>query len=111
MSLAEKQCTPCQGGVEPMGREQAESYLKQVPQWSLDDSGTKIRREFKFKNFVQANEFVDKVGELAEEEQHHPDIQFGYGYAVVEIHTHKIGGLHENDFILAAKIDGAADKG
>jgi len=105
MSLAEKQCAPCQGGVEPMGREQAQRYLEQVPQWALDETGTRIRREFKFKNFVHANEFVDKIGEVAEREGHHPDIHFGYGYAAVDIQTHKIGGLHENDFILAAKID------
>ena len=105
MGLTEKKCTPCQGGVEPMAEAQARDYLEQVPGWELKPGGKAIQRKFKFKNFAQANEFVDRVGELAESEDHHPDITFGYGYATVEISTHKIGGLHENDFIFAAKTN------
>ena len=104
MDLARKECTPCKGGVEPLNRREAEQYLQDAPGWELAEDATRLRREFKFKNFVEANEFVDKVGVLAEAEGHHPDITFGYGYASIEIWTHKIGGLHENDFILAAKI-------
>lgn len=108
MSLSEKSCTPCRGGVDPMGRREAEGYLAELPGWELSDDGTRIRRGFKFKNFVAAQAFVNKVGDLAEQEQHHPEIRFGWGHAEVEIWTHAIGGLHENDFILAAKIDAAA---
>ncbi|MDN3518645.1 4a-hydroxytetrahydrobiopterin dehydratase [Aquisalimonas lutea] len=105
MSLTEKKCTPCQGGTEPMPRERAEGYMDQVPGWELTHDATRLQRKFKFKNFAQANAFVDKVGELAESEDHHPDITFGYGYAIIEISTHKIKGLHENDFIFAAKTN------
>ena len=105
MSLTEQKCVPCQGGVEPMPRERAEEFMEQIPGWELTHEASRLQRQFKFKNFAQANAFVDRVGELAEAEDHHPDITFGYGYAIVEIWTHKIGGLHENDFIFAAKTN------
>jgi len=105
MSLTAKQCVPCQGGIDPMSRDEAERMLAQVPGWRLLDEGRKLARSWEFKNFANALAFVDKVGELAEREGHHPEITFGWGHATVEIWTHKIGGLHENDFILAAKID------
>ena len=108
MSLTEKKCTPCQGGIDPMTRDQAEQYMGQVPGWEITSDDRKLQRKFKFKNFAEANKFVDQVGELAESEDHHPDITFGYGYALVEISTHKIGGLHENDFIFAAKTNAIA---
>lgn len=104
MSLTAKTCTPCQGGVDPMPREQAERQMSDVPGWMLADAGNRLARTWKFKDFAAALAFVNQVGELAEQEGHHPDIRFGWGYATVEIWTHKIGGLHENDFILAAKI-------
>ena len=107
MSLSTKTCTPCQGGVEPLERSEAERLRAETPDWQLSDDARRIRREFKFRNFAQAQAFVNKVGELAEEQGHHPEISFGWGHAEVEIWTHKIGGLHENDFILAAKIDQA----
>jgi 4a-hydroxytetrahydrobiopterin dehydratase len=102
--LTEKTCVPCQGGVPPLGQQEAESYLAQTPGWELQD-GKRIERTYKFKNFREALGFVDRVGGLAEEEGHHPDITFGWGYATVSLHTHKIKGLHENDFIMAAKIN------
>lgn len=105
MSLVTKTCIPCKGGVDPLSRAAAERYLGEVPGWQLSEDGRRIYREYKFKNFVQALEFVNRVGELAEREAHHPEIQFGWGHAQVELWTHKIGGLHENDFIVAAKID------
>ncbi|KEA61917.1 Pterin-4-alpha-carbinolamine dehydratase [Marinobacterium lacunae] len=77
----------------------------QVPLWTLAEGGKRIRREFTFRNFADALSFVNRVGELAEAEDHHPEIRFGWGHAEIELWTHKIGGLHENDFILAAKID------
>lgn len=105
MSLTAKTCTPCQGGINPMTREQAEALLPQVPRWQLADSAKRIVRNFEFDGFAQALAFVNEIGRVAEEEGHHPDIKFGWGYVTVEIFTHKIGGLHENDFIFAAKID------
>lgn len=77
----------------------------QVPEWDLLDQETKLQRQFKFDNFVDAMHFAARVGELAEQEGHHPDITFGWGYCTVLFYTHKIKGLHENDFIMAAKTD------
>jgi 4a-hydroxytetrahydrobiopterin dehydratase len=103
--LSAKSCTPCKGGVEPLSLEYARGYLESTPQWSLLDNGKRLERKFNFKDFAAALAFVDKVGAIAEEERHHPDITFGWGYATVSVFTHKIKGLHENDFILASKID------
>jgi 4a-hydroxytetrahydrobiopterin dehydratase len=108
--LAAKTCTPCRGGVPPLARDQAEAYLDQAEGWQLLDDGKRIERRFKFRNFREALAFVDRVGALAEAEGHHPDITFGWGYATVSLHTHKIKGLHENDFIMAAKINRALDQ-
>ena len=102
--LAAKTCTPCRGGVEPLGEAAAEAFLENVPDWQLKDA-RRIERTYWFKNFRQAFAFVGAVAALAESEGHHPDITFGWGYATVALHTHKIKGLHENDFIMAAKID------
>jgi 4a-hydroxytetrahydrobiopterin dehydratase len=106
-SLAEKTCTPCRGGVPPLGREEAERMRVQSPEWQLLDDGKSIERRFTFRNFRESLEFVKKVGEIAEEEGHHPDVQFGWGYATISLQTKKIKGLHENDFIMATKIDRA----
>ncbi len=103
--LAEKSCVACKGGIPPLSRAEAERLRAQTPEWKLSVEATKIERTFKFKNFREALAFVNKIGEIAETEQHHPDITFGWGYATVALYTHKIKGLHENDFILAAKID------
>lgn len=103
--LAEKSCVACRGGVPPLDRTEAERLHAQIPEWTLKDDAHRIERTFRFKNFQEAMNFVTKVGELAEAEQHHPDITFGWGYATIVLFTHKIKGLHENDFILAAKID------
>lgn len=102
--LCEKTCTPCQAGGEPLTGTPLDQYVRQVPQWELIE-GKKIRRSFKCKNFAEALAFVNQVGEIAEAEQHHPDISFGWGRATVELTTHKIDGLSPNDFIVAAKID------
>ena len=103
--LDSKHCEPCKGGIPPLEEEQARSLLEQTPKWALIDDATKIRRRFAFDNFVESLDFVNGVGQLAEEEGHHPDITFGWGYAEVILYSHKIGGLHENDFIMAAKIN------
>lgn len=105
MSLSSKKCVPCRGDVSPLSPSDAEMLSRQVPLWSLASGGTRIRREFRFKDFKSALKFVLKVSKLAEEEGHHPDLSFGWGYCSVTFYTHKIGGLHENDFIMAARTD------
>ncbi len=105
MTLLAKSCVPCMGGIAPLTREEAERYLLQVPGWALSCDGRDIRKRFDFKNFADAMDFVKKLGELAEREGHHPDISFGWGYAEVLLYSHKIKGLHENDFIMAAKTE------
>lgn len=104
-SIAEKTCTPCRGGIPPLTPDEAAAHRQQTPEWELLDEGRRIRRSFKFANFREALDFVARVGELAEAEGHHPEITFGWGFATVSLQTKKIKGLHENDFIMAAKID------
>jgi 4a-hydroxytetrahydrobiopterin dehydratase len=103
--LASKSCTPCRGEIPPLTREQAELFHAQVPDWQLAEEVHRIERSFRFRNFREALTFVQEIGELAEAEGHHPNISFGWGYAAVSLQTKKIKGLHENDFIMAAKID------
>ncbi len=103
--LIQKKCVPCEGGVPPLNKMQAGDYLKETPGWEIMEDGKKIKREFKFKSFKEAIVFVGKVAELAEEEGHHPDFHIFYNCVVLESWTHAIGGLSENDFILAAKIN------
>ena len=105
MSLTAKMCVPCQGGIPPLTRVESEHFLKEVPDWVLSEDGVWIERKFSFDDFAMAQAVVNKVGDLAEKEGHHPDITFGWGYAKVILYTHKIKGLHENDFIMAAKVD------
>jgi 4a-hydroxytetrahydrobiopterin dehydratase len=103
--LAEKSCTPCRGGIPPLTEAEATAYHAQAPEWALHDQATRIERTFRFRNFREAFAFVERAAELAEAEAHHPDIRFGWGYATVSLQTKKIKGLHENDFIMAAKLD------
>ena len=104
--LARKRCTPCEGGVPPLSATQVSDYLAAVKDWKLTADGKRIRREWRVKDFVAGLDFCQRVGRLAEEENHHPDLHLaGYRNVAVEIYTHAIGGLSENDFILAAKID------
>ena len=110
-ALAEKTCTPCRGGVPPLTPEEAEGYRAQAPDWSLLDDATRIERRFRFRDFREAFAFAARAAELAEAEGHHPDIGFGWGYATVSLRTKKIKGLHENDFIMAAKLDRLASGG
>jgi len=105
-----KSCTPCKGGIPPLTRQEAERFNKEAPKWELRDKARQIERTFRFKDFGEALTLVRKVGKLAETEGHHPDICFGWGYAVVALQTKKIKGLHENDFIMAAKIDRLAEQ-
>ena len=108
-NLAEKTCIPCRGGTPPLDASAAKQLLAQAPSWTLVDDAHRLERTFRFQDFKGAMEFVTKIGELAEAEGHHPDIHFGWGYATVSLHTHKIKGLHENDFIMAAKINRLAE--
>jgi 4a-hydroxytetrahydrobiopterin dehydratase len=87
-----------------MGPEEAERLVAQVPGWTLEEEAKVIRREFRFRNFTEAMGFARQVGELAEAEGHHPDLSVGWGYCTVRFRTHAIRGLHENDFIMAAKV-------
>jgi 4a-hydroxytetrahydrobiopterin dehydratase len=102
--LASKTCVPCRGGVSPLAGEELAKLSREVPQWKIVD-GHHIVRSFAFPDFQQALAFVNKVGEIAEEQGHHPDIFLTWGKAEVTTWTHKINGLTESDFILAAKID------
>jgi 4a-hydroxytetrahydrobiopterin dehydratase len=104
-SLAAKSCTPCRGGVPPLAPDEVSTHHRQTPDWSVQDEARRIERTFKFRNFADAFGFVRQVADLAEAEGHHPDISFGWGYATVSLQTKKIKGLHENDFIIAAKLD------
>jgi len=108
MSLAAKTCVPCRGGVPPLKGSELTTLHKQVPQWHVVNEHH-ISRQFKFPDFKQALVFVNRVGELAEEQGHHPDILLAWGKAEITLWTHKIDGLTESDFIMAAKIDQLAD--
>jgi 4a-hydroxytetrahydrobiopterin dehydratase len=103
--LTAKTCVPCRGGIPPLTEDEAKGLAKQTPDWQLAPKAHHISRKFTFPDFKTALSFVDKVGALAEDEGHHPDLEFGWGYCTIKTFTHKIDGLHENDFILAAKID------
>lgn len=104
--LSKKKCVPCEGGIPPLPREKAEAYLKEMPDWKLSADGKSIRADYLMKDFMAAVEFVNTIAQVAESEDHHPDIHLaGYRKLAIELSTHAIGGLSENDFILAAKID------
>ena len=104
--LSAKKCVPCEGGVPKYSLAEAEAQLAAVPLWRLSDNGTRIRRDWTLKNFRDGIKLLNNVAALAEREQHHPDLHLeGYRHVWIEIFTHAIGGLSENDFILAAKID------
>jgi 4a-hydroxytetrahydrobiopterin dehydratase len=106
--LLEKKCIPCEGGVRAFDISEIHKYQKKVDGWNITKGKKKIyflEKSFKFKNFLESQSFINKVGKISESENHHPDILFGWGYAKISITTHAIEGLSENDFILAAKID------
>ena len=107
-ALHNKKCVPCQGGVSSFDISEIHKYLKKIDGWDVKKNENEsyfIEKNFKFNNFFDSQKFINKIGILAEIEGHHPDIAFGWGYAKVQIFTHKIKGLVESDFILAAKID------
>ena len=106
--LAKKKCVSCDGTIPPFDTTEIHKYLKKVDGWDVKSSEDKnyyLEKNFKFENFIKSQEFVNKVSLIAEKENHHPDIFFGWGYAKIKIFTHAIKGLAESDFILAAKVD------
>ena len=104
--LTQKKCEPCEGKTQPFTKQQAQDYLNQTPGWQMDEAGKTISRQFITKNFIEAVNFIQKIAQVAESENHHPDIHLtGYRKLKVDLSTHAIGGLSENDFIVAAKID------
>ncbi len=108
MKLKDKNCAPCRGGVPPLTPEAARALLPGVPAWELSEDGNRLARTFKFPDFAQAQAFARKVGDLSDREGHHPVLTYSWGYCTVVFYTHKIGGLHENDFIMAAKVNALA---
>lgn len=121
MDLSTKKCVPCEGGTQPLSHDEAQKILQQTPGWSLHEvapstmkgraSHFQIEREFKFKNFKEAVAFVNRIAELAEENGHHPNILLhGWNKVHLTFFTHAIGGLSENDFIMAAKVNGTTHR-
>lgn len=102
--LADKNCVPCRGGVPPLGGPELHEFGRVVPRWTVEKDHH-LQREFRFPDFKQALDFVNRVGAVAEEQGHHPDILLSWGKAGITLWTHKIDGLTESDFIMAAKID------
>ena len=106
--LLNKKCIPCEGGVIPFDISEIHKYQKKIDGWNVAKEINEIfflKKKFTFKNFLDSQIFINSVSKISEEEGHHPDIKFGWGYAEIKITTHAIEGLSENDFILAAKID------
>ena len=106
--LAKKKCVPCDGDIPAFDKSEIHKYLKKVDGWDVKNNENEnfyLIKKFIFKNFKDSQNFVNKVGDLAEAENHHPDISFGWGYCEIKIFTHAIQGLAESDFILASKID------
>ena len=105
-NLSQKHCKPCEGGVPALTLEQVKTLLKDVPQWTLTENDKRLRREWRVKDFMAGIEFFGSVAKIAEAEDHHPDLHLAdYRNVAIELWTHAVGGLTENDFILAAKID------
>ncbi|HEX4648191.1 MAG TPA: 4a-hydroxytetrahydrobiopterin dehydratase [Steroidobacteraceae bacterium] len=104
--LATRKCRPCEGGVAPLARSEAEKLLAQLdPAWALTPDARAIRREFAFRDFYRTMSFVNALAHIANIEDHHPDLEVGYNYCRVTFTTHAIRGLSENDFVCAAKAD------
>ncbi len=104
--LSDRHCKPCEGGVEPLSAADAQKWLDQLADgWSIDENGKEIRRDFEFNGFYKTMAFVNAVAWIANSQGHHPDLEVGYGHCLVRYTTHAIGGLSENDFICAARVD------
>ena len=105
VDLTQKKCVPCESGMPPLARQEAKALMGQLTGWTLSGDARWLSKEFKCKDFAEAMAFANKIAALAEEEGHHPDLCVAWGRVTVELSTHAIGGLSENDFILAAKIN------
>ena len=108
INLLKKKCVPCEGDAIPFDISEIHKYQKKVDGWNVIKNKNNVyllEKKFTFKNFLESQSFVNEVGKISEQEGHHPDISFGWGYAIINVTTHSIEGLSENDFILAAKID------
>jgi len=103
--LTSKHCVPCEGGVPPLKADEAKKLLTEIPGWTLSKENNKITREFKFKDFHETMKFVNAVADISNKENHHPDMNVGYNTCVISYFTHAIGGLSDNDFICAAKVN------
>lgn len=103
--LINKRCIPCEGGAEKLSKEQATALLKQLPTWNINDAYSIITKRFEFSGFYKVMAFVNTIAWIAHQENHHPTLEISYNYCVVSYTTHAIGGLSENDFICAAKIE------
>jgi 4a-hydroxytetrahydrobiopterin dehydratase len=103
--LSTRKCKPCEGGTPKLARSEAESLLRQIDGWSMNDTTTEINRTFKFKNYYETISFVNAIAWIANREDHHPDLEVSYNRCVVRYSTHAVKGLTENDFICAAKIN------
>ena len=104
-NLTEQKCIPCEGGVKPLSRAEAEQYLTQITGWTLADDAKSIQQRFEFKGFYKTVAFINSMAWIANQQMHHPDFSAGYNFCTVTFTTHAIDGLSENDFICAAKID------
>ena len=106
MDLVKQKCLPCEGGVRPLNRKEAEEMLKEIPGWELGEEAKSIGKKYRLKDFKEALAFINKAGKIADSEGHHPDLLLtNYKFVTVNLSTHAINGLSKNDFILAAKID------
>lgn len=105
-NLRNKQCRPCEGGVCPLDQSQSLQHLAQLPDWALSEDGNSIIRTVRFNHFADTMSFINAMAYMAEQQGHHPDFSAGYNYCEIRYSTHAIGGLSDNDFICAAKIDG-----
>ena len=106
--LHKKKCIPCEGNIPAFNIDEIHKYLKKIDGWDVKKNNEQsyyLEKNFKINNFLESQKFVNKIGDIAEAEGHHPDISFGWGYAKIKIFTHSIKGLAESDFVLAAKID------
>lgn len=104
--LQNKRCLACENGIKPLERKEMDEWLGQLPDWALNNEATEFYRRFTFKNFYHTMAFVNAVAWMAHQQNHHPDMEVGYNYCLIKYSTHAIGGLSENDFICAAKVDG-----
>jgi 4a-hydroxytetrahydrobiopterin dehydratase len=103
--LQDKHCVPCEGGIPTLSAEKVKEMLSKTPQWEVDNTNTFISRRFSFKNFYKTMAFVNAIAWIANQENHHPDMEVGFNYCLVKYTTHAINGLSENDFICAAKVN------